>query len=66
MRLARATYTIVLQNLGWAFGYNLIALPLAMTGLLRPALAAVAMGLSSITIVLNSLRLQRFGRTGRP
>jgi cation-transporting ATPase V len=66
LRLARETYTIVLQNLGWAFGYNLIALPLAMTGLLSPALAAVAMGLSSITVVTNSLRLRRFGRPGRP
>jgi copper-transporting P-type ATPase V len=66
LRLARETYTIVLQNLGWAFGYNLIALPLAMTGLLSPALAAVAMGLSSITVVGNSLRLRRFGRPGRP
>ncbi len=66
LRLARETYTIVLQNLGWAFGYNLIALPLAMTGLLSPALAAVAMGLSSITVVTNSLRLRRFGAPGRP
>jgi copper-transporting P-type ATPase V len=66
LRLSRETYTIVLQNLGWAFGYNLIALPLAMTGLLSPALAAVAMGLSSITVVLNSLRLRRFGRAGKP
>ncbi len=66
LRLARETYTIVLQNLGWAFGYNLIAIPLAMTGLLSPALAAVAMGLSSITVVTNSLRLRRFGRPGRP
>ncbi len=65
LRLARETYTIVLQNLSWAFGYNLIALPLAMTGLLSPALAAVAMGLSSITVVLNSLRLRRFGAAGR-
>jgi cation-transporting ATPase V len=66
LRLARETYTIVLQNLGWAFGYNLIAIPLAMTGLLSPALAAVAMGLSSITVVTNSLRLRRFGAPGRP
>lgn len=66
LRLARETYTIVLQNLGWAFGYNLIALPLAMTGLLSPALAAVAMGVSSITVVTNSLRLRRFGRPGQP
>ena len=65
LRLARETYTIVLQNLGWAFGYNLIAIPLAMTGLLSPALAAVAMGASSITVVTNSLRLRRFGRPGR-
>jgi cation-transporting ATPase V/Cu+-exporting ATPase len=65
LRLARETYTIVLQNLGWAFGYNLIALPLAMTGLLSPALAAVAMGLSSLTVVMNSLRLRRFGAPRR-
>jgi soluble P-type ATPase len=66
LRLARETYTIILQNLGWAFGYNVIALPLAMTGLLSPALAAVAMGVSSITVVANSLRLRRFGAPGRP
>ena len=66
LRLARETYTIVLQNLAWAFGYNLVALPLAMTGLLSPALAAVAMGLSSITVVANSLRLRNFGRPDRP
>jgi copper-transporting P-type ATPase V len=65
LRLARETYTIVLQNLAWAFGYNLVALPLAMTGLLSPALAAVAMGVSSITVVTNSLRLRRFGAPGR-
>ncbi len=65
LRLARETYTIVLQNLGWAFGYNLIALPLAVTGLLSPVLAAVAMGVSSLTVVTNSLRLRRFGRPGR-
>jgi cation-transporting ATPase V/Cu+-exporting ATPase len=65
LRLSRETYTIILQNLGWAFGYNLIALPLAMTGLLSPALAAVAMGVSSITVVTNSLRLRRFGAPGR-
>jgi cation-transporting ATPase V len=66
LRLARETYTIILQNLGWALGYNLVAIPLAITGLLSPALAAVAMGLSSITVVSNSLRLQRFGRPGKP
>ena len=66
LRLARETYTIILQNLAWALGYNLIAIPLAMTGLLSPALAAVAMGLSSICVVTNSLRLLRFGRPGHP
>jgi len=66
LRLARETYTIIMQNLGWAFGYNLVALPLAMTGLLSPALAAVAMGVSSISVVANSLRLRRFGAPGRP
>ena len=66
LRLARETYMIVLQNLGWAFGYNLIALPLAITGLLSPTLAGAAMGLSSVTVVANSLRLRGFGRAGRP
>jgi cation-transporting ATPase V/Cu+-exporting ATPase len=66
LRLARATYAIVLQNLGWAFGYNLIALPLAITGLLSPTLAGLSMGLSSVCVVANSLRLRRFGRPGRP
>ena len=64
--LARETHTIVLQNLGWAFGYNLVAIPLAMAGLLTPALAALAMGMSSLTVVANSLRLRRFGRGDRP
>jgi copper-transporting P-type ATPase V len=66
LRLARATYAIVLQNLGWAFGYNLIALPLAITGLLSPTLAGLSMGLSSVCVVANSLRLRGFGRPGRP
>jgi cation-transporting ATPase V len=64
LRLARETYAIILQNLGWAFGYNLIALPLAITGLLSPTLAGAAMGLSSVIVVANSLRLRRFGRPG--
>ncbi len=66
LRLARETYDIILQNLGWAFGYNLIALPLAITGLLSPTLAGVSMGLSSVCVVANSLRLRRFGAPGRP
>ncbi len=66
LRLARETYDVILQNLGWAFGYNLIALPLAITGLLSPTLAGVSMGLSSVCVVANSLRLRRFGGPGRP
>jgi cation-transporting ATPase V/Cu+-exporting ATPase len=66
LRLARETYAIVLENLGWAFGYNLIALPLAITGLLSPALAGASMGVSSVTVVANSLRLRSFGRPGKP
>ncbi len=62
LRLARATHDTVIQNLGWAMGYNLTAIPLAAVGLLDPLIAALSMGLSSLVVVLNSLRLQRFGR----
>jgi Cu2+-exporting ATPase len=50
---------IVLSNLLWAFGYNLVALSLAMLGLLQPILAAAIMAGSSILVVMNSLRLER-------
>ena len=62
--LARATYNVIRQNFGWAIGYNLAALPLAAAGLIDPLVAAVAMGLSSVVVVTNSLRLARFGRSG--
>ena len=57
--LARAVRTTILTNLLWAFGYNLIALTLAVLGLLQPILAAAVMAGSSILVVLNSLRLER-------
>jgi cation-transporting ATPase V/Cu+-exporting ATPase len=65
LSLARATYTVILQNLGWAVGYNLVALPLAISGLLSPTIAGAAMGVSSACVVGNSLRLRGFAKGGR-
>jgi len=62
--MARSTYSVIVQNFGWAMGYNVAALPLAAFGLLDPLVAALAMGLSSVLVVLNSLRLSRLGRSG--
>ena len=57
--LARRSVRIIKQNLFWAFAYNFAALPLAATGHVPPGIAAAAMMLSSISVVLNSLRLRR-------
>lgn len=65
--LARRTLRIMRQNLGWAFGYNLLGIPVSAGALypsfgilLNPAIASAAMALSSVSVLANSLRLRRF------
>jgi Cu+-exporting ATPase len=58
--LARATMTVIRANLAWAFGYNVVAIPLAALGYLNPLFAGIAMSASSLIVVANSLRLRHF------
>lgn len=64
LAVSRQTRRVVRQNLGWAFFYNVVAIPLAATGLVTAWMAGVGMSLSSLLVVANAWRLLRAGRKG--
>jgi Cu+-exporting ATPase len=58
--ISHRTYRKIRQNLGWAFVYNVVGIPVAALGLLNPVLAGAAMALSSVSVVTNALLLRRW------
>ena len=59
IRLSKATFKKIKQNLFWAFAYNIVAIPLAVAGVLHPVVAEIAMALSSVSVVTNANLLRR-------
>lgn len=59
IRISRATFRVIVQNLFWTFFYNMVMVPLAVLGWMHPLLAEAAMATSSLSVVGNALRLRR-------
>jgi Cu2+-exporting ATPase len=62
MKIAKKSNRLVRQNFALALLYNMIAVPMAFSGIVTPLIAAIAMSASSIIVILNSMRLARFGQ----
>jgi Cu2+-exporting ATPase len=65
IRLSRKTQSLTRQNLAWAIAYNVVAIPLALTGMVSPAVAAIGMASSSLIVIVNALRVMRVRTPGR-
>lgn len=63
--LSRETFKKIRQNLFWSYFYNVLMIPVAVTGLMHPVLAEAAMAFSSVNVLANSKRLQKMSATKR-